>query len=306
MIKNYFKIAWRNISRHKGYSAINILGLAIGIAACVLILQYVIFELSYENFHTNKDRIYRVKQDRYDNGKLSTEWAAGAYAAGKSFKDAIPEIEEYVSMMQNGRVTTGVNNQPLKIEQVFFASSAFFNVFTYPLISGNSTKALTEPYTAALSETTAKKIFGTADVVGKSIKLNRNSDYTITAVYKDPPVNTQLRPDMLLSYATFIKMQGPDNNPEAVWLGDGVLSYLLLRKGADPAVVEKKFIPVKDKYTAADMKRYNSAGTYLLQPLTDIHLYSHYIMEPGPTGDGKTVYLLLGIAFFIIVIAWVN
>ena len=126
MIKNYFKIAWRNIIRHKGYSGINIFGLAIGIAACVLILQYVIFELSYENFHVNKERIYRVKQDRYDNGKLSTEWAAGAYAAGKSFKDAIPEIEEYVSIMQNGRVTTEVNNQPLKIEQVFFASSAFF------------------------------------------------------------------------------------------------------------------------------------------------------------------------------------
>ena len=306
MIKNYFKIAWRNISRHKGYSAINILGLAIGIAACVLILQYVIFELSYENFHTNKDRIYRVKQDRYDNGKLSTEWAAGAYAAGKSFKDAIPEIEEYVSVIQEGRVTTEVNNQPLKIEQAFFASSAFFNVFTYPLISGNGTKALTEPYTAALSEATAKKIFGTADVVGKSIKLNRNSDYTITAVYKDPPVNTQLRPDMLLSYATYIKMRGPDNNPDLAWLNDGCLTYFLLRKGVDPALVEKKFIPVKDKYTAADMKRYNAAVTYLLQPLTDIHLYSHYIMEPGPTGDGKTVYLLLGIAFFIIVIAWVN
>ncbi len=108
MIKNYFKIAWRNIARHKGYSAINIFGFAIGIAACLLILQYVSFELSYENFHVNKERIYRVQQDRYDNGKLSTQWAAGAYAAGNSFKDAIPEIEDYVKLVPNGQVITEI------------------------------------------------------------------------------------------------------------------------------------------------------------------------------------------------------
>src|SRR6187397_3605873 len=113
MIRNYFKIAWRNITKQKGYSGINIVGLAIGIAACLLILQYVSFELSYENFQVNKDRIYRVRQDRYDNGKLSTQWAAGAYAAGNSFKAAIPEIEDYVKVIGNGRVTTDVKNQPL-------------------------------------------------------------------------------------------------------------------------------------------------------------------------------------------------
>src|ERR1051325_6781944 len=120
MFQNYFKIAWRNIIRQKAYSVINILGLAIGIAACLLILQYVSFELSYENFQANKDRIYRVQQDRYDNGKLSTQWAAGAYAVGNSFKDAIPEIEDYVKVVQNGRVTTEVNNQPLKVKKKNF------------------------------------------------------------------------------------------------------------------------------------------------------------------------------------------
>jgi putative ABC transport system permease protein len=306
MIKNYLKIAWRNINRHKGYSGINILGLAIGIAACLLILQYVSFELGYENFHANKDRIYRVKQDRYDNGKLSTEWAGGAYAVGNSFKDAIPEIEDYVKLVGSGQVIAEINNQPIKIEKVFFASSSFFTLFTYPLVEGNGKTAFDEPYTAALSETTAKKIFGTANAVGKSMKLNRNSDYKITAVYKDAPVNTQFRPDILLSYKTFVKMVGPNNNPETAWLWDGCLTYLLLRKGVDPALVEKKFIPVVDKFTAADMKKYNAGVTYRLMPLTDIHLYSHFMQEPGPTGDGKTVYLLLGIAIFIVVIAWVN
>src|SRR6188472_2739020 len=145
MIKNYLKIAWRNILRHKGYSGINIVGLAIGIAACVLILQYVTFELSYENFHTNKDRIYRVQQDRYDNGKLSTQWAAGAYAAGNSFKDAIPEIEDYVKLVGRDPVIAEVDNQPVKINKVFYTTNSFFSIFTYPLIAGDKEKILTEP-----------------------------------------------------------------------------------------------------------------------------------------------------------------
>ena len=308
MFKNYFKTAWRNIKRHKGYSLINVLGLAIGVAACLLILQYVAFELSYENFQLNKDRIYRVKQDRYDNGKLSTEWAAGAYAVGNSFKEAIPEIEDYVKVLSKNAAIAEVNHQPVQIKKVFFASGSFFKIFTYPIVAGDGNKALTEPFTAALSETTARTLYGTTDVVGKRLSLNRNSDYTITAVYKDAPANTQLKPDILLSYATFVKKttDSTGKGPETAWLWDGCLTYLLLRKGADPHVVEKKFIPIVDKFTAADMKKYNSAVTYSLQPLTDIHLYSHYMEEPEPNGDGKTVYLFLGIAFFIVVIAWVN
>ncbi len=308
MIRNYFKTAWRNIKRHKAYAGINILGLAIGIAACLLILQYVSYELSYENFQVNKDRIYRVQQDRYDNGKLSTQWAAGAFAVGNSFKAAIPEIEDYVKVIGNGKVITDVNNQPLKVEKVYFTNSSFFNIFTCPLVAGDKNAALNEPFKAALSETTAKRIFGTANVVGKPLALNRNSNYIITAVYKDAPANTQLKPDMLLSYATFQKWttDSSGNGPETAWQWDGCLTYLLLHKGADPVVVEKKLIPVVKKFTDADMKKYNSGVVYHLQPLKDIHLYSHYMMEPDENGDGKTTYLLLGIAFFIAVIGWVN
>jgi putative ABC transport system permease protein len=224
MLKNYFKVAWRNIAKQKGYSSINIVGLAIGIAACLLILQYVSFELSYENFHTKKDRIYRVQQDRYDNGKLSTQWAAGAYAVGNSFKDAIPEIEDYVKLLKRDQVITEVNNRQIKIENVFYASGSFFNIFTYPVIEGSATKALIEPFTAAVSETTARILYGSTSVIGKQLKLNRRRDYTITAVYKDAPSNTQLKPDILLSYASFIKLAGPDNNPETAWTWDGCLT----------------------------------------------------------------------------------
>lgn len=305
MIKNYMKIAWRNIIRHKAYSGINILGLAIGIAACMLILQYVTFELSYENFHTHKERIFRVQQDRYDNGKLSTQWAAGAYAVGNTFKDAIPEIEDYVKLVPRGEVVVEQNNQPLKVDKVFFASSSFFNIFTYPLLAGNEKTALAEPFTAAISETTARTLFGSANAIGNVVKLNRKIDFTVTAVFKDAPVNTQLRPNLLLSYVTYIKLQG-DDNPETEWLADGFLTYLLLRKGVNPATVEAKFPPIVEKQVGAELKKFNASVTYLLQPLKDIHLYSHYMEEPEPNGDGKTVYLLLGIAFFIVVIAWVN
>jgi putative ABC transport system permease protein len=306
MIRNYFKIAWRNIVRQKGYSGINIVGLAIGIAACLLILQYVSFELSYESFHTNKDRIYRVQLDRYDNGKLSTQWAAGAYAAGNSFKDAIPEIEDYVKLVGRDPVIAEVNNQPVKINKVFYTTNSFFSIFTYPLIAGDKEKILTEPFTAAISETTAKILYGTTNALGKILRLNRRREYTITAVFEDAPVNTQIRPDILLSYPTFLKLVRPNNDPETAWSWDGCLTYVLLRKGADPDVVEKKFVPVVEKFTADEMKRFNSSSRYYLESLTAIHLNSHYIGEPAPNGDGKTTYLLLGIAFFIAVIAWVN
>lgn len=308
MFKNYFKTAWRNITRQKGYSLINIIGLAIGVAACLLILQYVSFELSYENFQVNRDRIYRVKQDRFDNGKLSTEWAAGAYAVGNTAKESIPEVEDYVKVLNQDPVIVEKANQPVQVEKVFFASGSFFKLFTYPLIGGDGETALTEPFTAALSEKTARTLYGTTDVVGKRLTLNRKDNYTVTAVYKDPPLNTQLKPDLLLSYATFVKWNtdSTGKGPETAWFWDGCLTYLLLRKGTDPGLVEAKLKPVVNQRTDEFLKKLNASVTYSLQSLKDIHLYSHYMGEPEPNGDGKTVYLLLGIAFFIVVIAWVN
>jgi len=312
MFKNYLKIAWRNLIKNKVYSIINIGGLAIGITACLLILQYVAFETSYEDFHVNKERIYRVKQDRYDDGVLTTEWAAGAFAVGTQFGEAIPEIEDYVKLTDAGQVIVDNGDETLKVEKVFYASSSFFEMFSYPLLAGDKASALVESRTAALSEATAMKIFGTTDIVGKTVEFNGNSKYRVTAVYKNMPANTQLRPNILLSYKTFRERilaennQDPEADSDTWWFSDGCLTYLKLKAGVDPSVVEAKFLPILDEQAGEDLKSYNSAAVYSLQPLTDIHLYSNYMMEPNPTGDGKTVYLLLGIAFFIVVIAWVN
>ncbi|RYF63493.1 MAG: ABC transporter permease, partial [Cytophagaceae bacterium] len=307
MLQNYVKIAWRNLLRHKAFSAINLVGLAIGMAACLLILQYVAFELSFDNFHEKGDRIYRVRQDRYDAGKLSTEWVSGAYAVGNSFKDAFNEIEDYVKVVGSGSVVAEVQGgEQVKIEKVYFASKAFFTVFSYPLIAGDARTALTEPNTVVLSETVANKLFGSASPLGKTIQVNGKQAVKVTGVYADFPVNSHMKPDLLRSYATYLKDMGPDNNPETAWTWDGCLTYLLLRPGTDPQALSAKFPRVVDKLVGAELKKYNAAAIYTLQPLRDIHLYSHYMGEPGPTGDGKTTYLLLGIAFFIAVIAWVN
>ncbi len=307
MIKNYFKIAWRNIKSHKAYSGINILGLAIGIAACLLILQYVSFELSYEDFHANKKHIYRVQQNRYDNGKLSTQWAAGAYAVGNSFKDAIPEVEDYVKLIKESKLIATINNQPIAIEKAFFASASFFKIFSYPLLQGNANNALVEPNTAVISESTARKLFGDDNAYGKTVRMNGRENFKITGIFRDMPANTQLQANVLMSYDTYANMLKQEgNDPETAWMWDGCLTYLLLRKDADPKSVEAKFVPIVDQAVGVELKKFNSAVTYKLQPLTDIHLYSNFMGEPEPNGDAKTVYLLFGIAFFIFVIAWVN
>jgi len=305
MIKNYIKIAWRNIIRNKTFSAINIVGLSLGIAACILILQYVAFELSFDDFHKDKNQIYRVRQDRYNEGKLSTQWAAGTFAVGNSFKDAFSEVQDYVKLIRYRPTMMEYGDRSLKVEKVYMAGSSFFNIFSYPLLSGDARTALTEPNTVVLSESVAKKFFGSENPVGKTILKNKKSAYKVTGVFKDMPANTHLKADVLISYATFLSESG-DSQPETAWQWDGCLTYLKLRPDTDIAKLEGKFPALVDKLAGADHKTYKTSAVYLLQPLTEIHLYSHYMMEAETNGDGSTVYLLLGIAFFIVVIAWVN
>jgi putative ABC transport system permease protein len=306
MIRNYFKIALRNIFMHKGYAAINIAGLAIGIAACLLILQYVQQELSYDQFHTKKDQIYRVTQDRYNDGALSTQWAAGAYAVGNSFKEAFPEIQDYVKINQAGDIVIKENNRLFKIDKTYFATEAFFNVFSYKLILGNKNTALKQPKQTVITASLAKKVFGTENVLGRSILINDTNLFTISGIMADMPSNTHFSTQMLISYSTFVQMAGPDNNPETAWNWDGCLTYLLLKKGTDVVALQKKFAPLVEAKNGEDLKRFNAGVQYHLQPLKDIHLYSHLMLEAGSNGDGKTTYLMLGIALFIVLIAWIN
>ena len=307
MLKNYLLVAFRNLSKNKAFSFINIVGLAIGMAACLLILQYVNFELSFDNFHVKKDRIYRINQDRYNNGKLSTQWAGGAFAPGSAFKAVLPEIEDFVKIVGAGQVLANYKDQKMVIKNDYFAGASFFNIFSFPLISGDPKTALKEPNTVVISEDVAQTLFHNIDPVGQSLVINSNKPLKITGVMKNLPVNSHMKFDFLQSYATLLKDNPPnkDYNLDNAWLSDGCTTYLLLRPGVDPKVLEAKFIPVVKKVYDA-YKSAGEGGIYTLQPVQSIHLYSNRMLEFQPNGDGKSVYLLLGIAIFVIIIAWIN
>ena len=301
MWKNYIKIAWRNLVRHKAFSIINIAGLAIGMAACLLILQHVIFELSYDKMHSKADRIYRVRQDRYNEGELSTQWAGGAYAVGNSFKDAFDEIETYVKLVKRHEmIVEGPGNEQVKIKRVFYATQDFFKVFSFTLTKGNPGTVLEEPNKAVITQEMAFKLFGSADPIGKTIQVNREQVLQVSGVVKDFPENSHLHADMLVSYSTFVKAVAPNNNPETAWQWDGCLTYLLLRPNTDPKALEAKFPPLVEKFAGEDFKRYHASATYLLQPLRSIHLYSHYMEEAEPNGDGNAVYESEGTQYRVI------
>lgn len=307
MLKNYLLVAFRNLYKHKAFSFINIVGLAIGMAACLLILQYVNFELSFDNFHTKKDRIYRINQDRYNNGKLSTRWAGGAFAPGSVFKAALPEIEDFVKIVGASRVLANYKDQKMTITNDYYVSDAFFNIFSFPLISGDPKTALKEPNTVVISEEVAQKLFHDINPVGQSLTINNDKLLKITGVMKNVPANSHMKFDFLQSYNTLLKENPPnkDYDMDNAWLSDGCKTYVLLKPGVDPKVLEGKFIPIVKKVYDA----YKSAGEdaiYTLQPIQSIHLYSNRMLEFQPNGDGKSVYLLLGIAIFVIIIAWIN
>jgi putative ABC transport system permease protein len=304
MIKNYFLVAFRNLLKNKAFSFINIAGLAIGMAAGLLIIQYVTFELGFDDFHPKKARVFRVTQDRYDKGKLSTQWAGGAFAAGSVFKNNFPEVEDYLKLVGNGSILGVYNDQRITMEKTYFAGKSFFNVFGYTLLSGDPKTALQDVNTVVITETVAKKLFGTANAVGKTFKFDLNL-LKVTGVIKDFPANTHFRSDALISYATFLKFVGPKNDLDNAWLNDGCLTYLLLKPGVNPKALEAKMVPFVDK-TYKKINWSGASAVYHLMPLEDIHLKSHFMGEAEPNGDGKSVYLLAGIAIFVIIIAWIN
>ena len=308
MLKNYFTIALRNLLKHRVFSLINIVGLAIGIAACLLILQYVTTELSYDDFHTNKENIYRLKQNRYNKGVLTTEWAAGCAAVGIAMKEAFPEVEDYARL----RPFSGVVINPaatggpvrMKEEKLYFASASFLPMFSYPLIEGDEATALEKPYTAVLSASAAQRYFGQENPIGQRISVDDKNDYEITGILADVPANSHLQFDFLFSFATYIEWQGEEVN--TAWQWDGFYNYVALLPGSDPAQLEQKIPSLVEERAGEALRAYDADMEFFLQPLTDIHLYSNYMMEAEVNGNGEMVYALLIIALFIMLIAWVN
>ncbi|MEM9857254.1 MAG: ABC transporter permease [Bacteroidota bacterium] len=303
MLRNYLTTSWRSLIKNKAFSIINILGLAVGMSSFLLISLYVTHERSYDQFHENGENVYRLKLSRYNDGVLSTEWAAGCSAIGSALNDNFPEVIDYVRMTPSNAVVS-YGDKVFREENAYYASESFFEHFTIPLIEGVDSSVLVKPYTAAISETTAKKYFGDDQAVGKTLRHNGTRDFEITGVFKNVPTNSHFNMDMLFSFETFVDIVGDD--VYTAWDWDGFYNYIVLADGTDPKTFESKIPDFIQKERGEQLTEQNHMIEFELQPVTDIHLTSDYMMEFKPNGDGEATNFLFIISIFIIAIAWVN
>lgn len=306
MIKNYLITTLRNILKRKGFSLLNVVGLAIGLGASLLILQYVKDELSYDNFHAQTDRIYRVRFDAYRNGEKIFECATAFPKVAPMLKADFPEVEDATRLyLRYGGGVVRYEDISIKEDNLFQAEQNLFTIFSYQLLSG--TAKLDQPNTAIVEEATAKKYFGDADPIGKRIRFGDREEYEITGVMRSPE-NSHLKFTFLFSYPTLITLWGEGFNNAWGWYD--FYNYVLLKPGSDAAAFEAKLPAFIDKHGSDPNNpgaiKASERTKFVLQPLKEIHLYSDLIQEARINGNGRTVYFLMIIAFFILVIAWVN
>ncbi|MFA9452729.1 MAG: ABC transporter permease [Candidatus Aminicenantaceae bacterium] len=303
MFKNYFLTALRNIRKHKGYSFINIAGLAIGMACCILIIIFIMTELGYDKFHTKADRIHRLAIDA-TLGERIINMPVANNPAGPTLVRDYPEVENAVRI-QPWRARTSLTYQDLQFYEdgIFWADQSFFSVFSFPLIKGDPETALQTANSMVLTESAAEKYFGTDDPMGKVLKANNQTDYTVTGVCRVVPQNSHFHFDMLASFETQFAQ---NRRMEDIWLNFNNYVYLLLSPEADPGALEAKFPALVEQYMGKDLKALGGTINFYLQPLRDIHLHSHLEGEIEGNGNILYVYIFAAIALFILIIACIN
>lgn len=314
MIKNYFKIAWRNLWKNKTFSFINILGLASGLACFILISLFVIDELSYDRFYKKADRICRVNSDIVFGGAV-LHFTQTSDMMGQLLKKDYPEVEEYARVYtNNGSQLIKKGNEFITEEKIAYADSTFFTVFDFETTEGALKTALHEPGTVVIDETTATKYFNGQPAVGKTLELKTDDGtmpYKVTAVIKDMPRNTHFNFSILLT------MKNAGYNWGQM-TSHNFHTYLLLRDGAQAKELEKKLPVYIDKYvlpsvqssmnisSMSELEKQGNSLQYSLMPLTDIHLHSDFNHEITPPGSIKYVYIFGAVALFILLIACMN
>ena len=313
MIKNYIKIAWRNLLKNKTFSLINIAGLASGLACFIFITLYVADEIGFDTYNKNAERIYRINSDIVFGGN-KLHLAATPDPMGAALKKDYPQVEEFVRIYaSSGSKLVRKGNTFLNEQNVAHADSTLFNVFTLPALSGNTKTALNEPNTVVITASTAKKYFGTTEAVGKTIETNDNSStlYKVTAVIKDIPRQSHFNFDFIFSM----------DNVDYQWgqfTSHNFQTYLLLKEGTDYKAFEKNFPQYIQKYVFPSLQQFmqiksldemTKAGntlTYSLMPLTDIHLKSDRTPELAVNGSIQYVYIFSAVALFVLLLACVN
>ncbi|MBS1745234.1 MAG: ABC transporter permease [Bacteroidetes bacterium] len=315
MFRNYFKTAFRNLGRNKIYSAINIVGLSIGLACAMLIILYVKDEVSYDRFLNNSNNIYRIVTQNVDvNGKGERKDPNTGFLQGPRFAQNVPEIKSFVRIQQgteNIKLGTEVKDQEL-----LYVDSSFFNIFSFPLVSGNRATCLKEPLSVVLSEDAAKRQFGTTDAIGKIVMLKDDSVFVphkVTAVTKNCPQNSSIKFDMLLP---FKESQADASNSEN-WFNFFLNTFVVLNPHANIQAVEskmQKFYTGDSKDAIESLKKQfgdevdNWKAIYLLQPMLDMHMSTELPSQNGLSGASNPMYsyILSGIALFILLIACIN
>ena len=299
MLKNYLKVALRNLRQQKGYSFINIAGLALGIACCLLIGLYISNELRYERHHTKADRIFRVTQMDLDG----RHWAATAPLLAPAMKAAIPEIEA-VARFYPINTTLRYENRLFNEPHGVYADSVVFDVFTFPLLRGDSRTALVAPQSVVLTTSMAGKYFGSVDPLGKSLEMGNGWTLTVTGIIADPPQTTHLPFDYMVSFQSLYG-EGDWEDDDRTW--SGLYSYILLRSPKDLAQVEEKLPAFADSFYAEFSGGPASVERQLIfQPLRDIYLHSQLEKEYRPNGSITHIYVFSIIATFILAIACIN
>ena len=312
MLANFFKIAYRNLLKNKVFSLVNIFGLAIGMAACFFIFAYVHFESSYDGWHANAADIYRVNISfggSFAHGEFPA-MATNHPAVGPAMAKDFPEVKAFArlappNMFFSGTTVSYTNGQGEAVtfnqDRMFLADPQFLTMFSFPFLAGNPAMALGVPQTVVISETTAKKYFGTADPMGKTLMLNARMPLKVTGVFRDVPENSHLKFDMLVSFLSVGSQWGYD-----IWGWPEFYNYVQLVPGTDPRKIEAKFPPFTEHYLGKVQRELNFQTYFHLQRLTDIHLHSEKIKGPEAGGSQQEMYFLTLIGVLILVIAWIN
>ncbi|MEQ8243148.1 ABC transporter permease [Fulvivirga sp.] len=312
MIRNYFKIAFRNLVKHKFYSAINIAGLAAGVACSLLIYLFVANEMNFDKFHEGGDRIYRiVRTGKFSDNEFRYPVAPAPLA--NALVNEIPEIETAVRFRFNGTwlVKTPQMNESFKESQVIYTDSTFFDLFSFPLIEGNSKNVLNRPNTVAISRSIAEKYFKDVSPIGKSLLLDGEYNYEVTGVFEDMPANSHLQFNILMSLASTPEAQNEQ------WLSNNFFTYFKTKEGVNKEALQKKIQlfyenkaePELIQYVGSTIEEFKANGNsvnMVLQPMEDIYLTSDFIFDIGTMGNEDSVLLFLVIAVFIIGLACIN
>jgi putative ABC transport system permease protein len=300
MFKSYMKVALRGLKRHKGYSFINITGLAIGMACCLLICLWVLDELSFDRFHADVDRLYRVEFDQNYSGK-DFHVTVTQYPMARALEAELPEIEEAVRYSYMGEQLVRYEQTSLYEDDVFVVDPAFLEIFSFPLLQGDPKTALNEPKSAVISQDMADRYFGGENPIGKTLNFNNRTDLQVTGILKKIPANSSLQFQCLLSFK-LVEQAGTVSDS---WNSNNVPTYVRLKEGASAAQMGPKILDLVTRHTSNDNPTFTEDLTYALMPLTRIHLYSHFGFYEGPKA-AQYVYIFSVVAFLVLLIACIN